>query len=110
MERWSGKVAIVTGASCGIGLAIAKALVQHDVVVIGFARRKSKMENLSPGIVDTDIFKTSNVEFHTDEALMPYLKPEDIADGVIYIIGTPQRVHIAELIIRPLGELKYEYQ
>ncbi|XP_043485593.1 farnesol dehydrogenase-like isoform X1 [Polistes fuscatus] len=253
MERWSGKIAIVTGASSGIGLGIAKALVQHDVVVIGFARRKNKMQSemqdfhgkgegkfyacecdisnpesieqafqwvkinfgvvhilvnnagvlsikklmdsfrsdwnklfdvnvlgvidctkraarmmldanmegciininsvtghdvvsypdcslniypatkfavratseitakelhgskirvtsVSPGLVATDIMAASNLEIKDAPKDFPVLKPSDIADAVIYIIGTPQRVHITELIIRSLGELKYEGQ
>ncbi|XP_035720358.1 farnesol dehydrogenase-like isoform X3 [Vespa mandarinia] len=249
MEHWIGKIAIFTGASSGIGLAIAKALVQNDVVVIGFARRKSKMQSemqnvkgknkgkfyafecdvskpdsieqafewvknnfetvpilvnnagvvinfkfmdssrsdwkrlfdvnvlgyidctkraarmmldsniegyiininsiagqdiiffpgytfnfysaskfasvaatditqkelygskirvtsISPGYVSTEIFEVSkfNVNLLKD---MPALEPDDIANAVIYVIGTPQRVHITELIIRPFGEVKY---
>lgn len=33
MERWQGKVAIVTGTSAGIGVAIAEALVNEGVKV-----------------------------------------------------------------------------
>lgn len=250
MERWSGKIAIVTGASSGIGLGIAKALVQHDVVVIGFARRKNKMQSemqdvhgkgkgkfyacecdisnpesieqafewvkknfgvvhilvnnagvlsnkklmdssrsdwnklfdvnvlgaidctkraarmmldanvegciininsvaghnvvffmgmsfnmysatkfalraateitakelhgskirvtsISPGFVATDICEANDIDISNVSGQVPILESSDIADAVIYIIGTPQHVHITELIIRPLGELKY---
>lgn len=35
MEKWQGKIAIVTGASAGIGAATAKALVQAGMKVSG---------------------------------------------------------------------------
>lgn len=44
MERLEGRVALVTGASAGIGAAIAGALVKAGMKVVGVARRLQKME------------------------------------------------------------------
>src|SRR5436189_2178002 len=54
-------VAIVTGASSGMGLGIARALLEHDYRVVANSRTISKSKDLKPSadlvLVDGDIGK-----------------------------------------------------
>ncbi|XP_015238634.1 dehydrogenase/reductase SDR family member 11-like [Cyprinodon tularosa] len=47
MDRWKGRVALVTGASVGIGAAIAKELVRSGMKVVGCARNVDKIKALA---------------------------------------------------------------
>jgi NADP+-dependent farnesol dehydrogenase len=50
MDRWQGKIAVVTGASAGIGSAIVVDLVKTGMVVVGLARRPDRIEALRSSV------------------------------------------------------------
>ncbi|XP_059937643.1 dehydrogenase/reductase SDR family member 11 isoform X1 [Mesoplodon densirostris] len=47
MERWRDRLALVTGASGGVGAAVARALVQQGLKVVGCARTVGNIEELA---------------------------------------------------------------
>lgn len=47
MEQWVGRVAVVTGASSGIGAAIVLDLCRAGVITIGLARRLDRVQQLA---------------------------------------------------------------
>lgn len=50
MDRWAGKVTLVTGASAGIGAEIVKGLAKNGMKVIAVARRLDKLQDLAARI------------------------------------------------------------
>ena len=44
LVRWKGRVAVVTGASAGMGYETAKQLALSGMTVVGCARNTSKIE------------------------------------------------------------------
>jgi NADP+-dependent farnesol dehydrogenase len=68
----------------------------------------SIFQSLSPGVVKTEIMSTvTSMPKEAIEAMMkslPFLESKDIADAVVYLLGTPQNVLVTELTIRPMNE------
>ncbi|KAJ9585029.1 hypothetical protein L9F63_020639, partial [Diploptera punctata] len=60
---------------------------------------KIKITSVSPGLVETELPPKEYLE------TMPILAPKDIADGVLYVLGTPPHVQVHELTIKPVGEI-----
>ncbi|CAG2061588.1 unnamed protein product [Timema podura] len=67
-----------------------------------------RVTSVSPGIVDTHIYESDPVNGKARKEYIfknnPFLKPKDIADAVLYALGTPPNVQVHEITIRPVGE------
>ncbi|KAK5638689.1 hypothetical protein RI129_012984 [Pyrocoelia pectoralis] len=86
MERWLGKVAVVTGASDGIGAEISKKLVNVGLHVVGLARNEEKLEKLCGEL------KSESGRFYPFKTDMT--KEEDILKAFQWIEANVGPVHV----------------
>uniref|UniRef100_A0A182NY21 Dehydrogenase n=1 Tax=Anopheles dirus TaxID=7168 RepID=A0A182NY21_9DIPT len=65
-----------------------------------FAGSRIKITSISPGLTRTPMVRDS------ETYPGPILEPEDVANAILYAVGTPPRVQVHELTIKPVGESK----
>lgn len=87
MDRWVGKVAVVTGASSGIGASIVVDLVKAGLTVVGLARRKDRVEALREKVPSE--LKDNLLSFECDVS-----NDESIADAFKWISDKLGVVHV----------------
>uniref|UniRef100_A0A1B0CYY7 Dehydrogenase n=2 Tax=Phlebotomus papatasi TaxID=29031 RepID=A0A1B0CYY7_PHLPP len=65
------------------------------------SKKHIKVTSISPGLVKTEIFLPAHKDIFDQ---LPCLEPEDVSQSVMYALGTPPRVQVHDLTIKPFGE------
>uniref|UniRef100_A0A182Y748 Dehydrogenase n=1 Tax=Anopheles stephensi TaxID=30069 RepID=A0A182Y748_ANOST len=73
MEKWIGKVALVTGASTGIGQDVALALANAGMIVVGIARRAELVTVLSTQVTGTGKIYAKKCDVSSETEIMETL-------------------------------------
>lgn len=86
----TGRVAVVTGASSGLGVQFAKALAEQGADLVIIARRKEKLETVAEEIrktgrkclaVQADVTKTEDIQRAVSETLEEYGKVDILVNN-----------------------------
>ena len=81
--NWSGKWALVTGASAGIGVAFAKELAFGGTNLVLTARRKDRLEDLARGLaanykISTEVIAADLADASAPEKIFAFTKEKGI--------------------------------
>ncbi|XP_055713459.1 farnesol dehydrogenase-like [Phlebotomus papatasi] len=90
MDRWVNKVAVVTGASSGIGAAIVKDLAISGMIVIGLARRVERVEAMKndlPENVRKNLHAVKCDVMNEDEIVKTFALIEEKFGGVDVLVN-----------------------
>lgn len=109
MDKWQGKIAVVTGANSGIGLAILKKLSQSGVKAVGFDIEIDNIEKLKDESKGAEIYeKVADVtKDESVEAAFEWV--EKTLGGVDILINTARTYRNIGVLeySKPVRELSY---
>ena len=83
MDYWHDKVALVTGGSSGLGLALSAALVNRGARVVMLARDRERLESAAHATDSTGQLQTIRADVTRDE---------DVSDAISQVIARHQRL------------------
>lgn len=88
MENWRGKWALITGASAGIGVALAEELASGGTNLVLTARRKDRLEELARRLstthkINTQVFPADLADSNTPEEIFAFTKEKRIEIGLL---------------------------
>lgn len=88
MKRWVGKVAVVTGASSGIGAATTIDLVKAGMIVVAIARRVKRVEVLKNKIsrTATGVLYPRKCDLNKEEDIVALFNWIDVELGGVHVL------------------------
>lgn len=109
MEKWQGKVAVVTGGNSGIGLAILKKLAQSGLKTVGFDIEVDNIEKLKDELKNVQIFEKV-CDVTKDESVEAAFEWAEKALGGVDILVNTARTYRNVGVLeygKPVRELSY---
>ncbi|ALC48894.1 CG3301 [Drosophila busckii] len=99
MNRWLNRVAVVTGASSGIGAACCKDLVAKGMIVVGLARREQRLQELKAALPAE---QAKRFHFHKCDVSVE----QEVVDAFAWVDAT---LGGADVLINNAGVLRQTY-
>ncbi|XP_023169475.2 farnesol dehydrogenase [Drosophila hydei] len=113
MERWQNRIAVVTGASSGIGAVLSRQLVAAGIVVVALARRLERLEQLLEQLPDAErsrlhIRQCDVTSLESVEAAFNWIEAE--LGGADILVNNAGKLAGGQLVTMPLDTVQQVLQ